>query len=361
MRMDQIRAGGEPPSPRIATRPVTAAFAALIVVLAIAGCGGAPRGRPAGRLASAAEGRPAPASSRPAAVRSRRAPRVLVALEGTGEIAVLSPGPRWHIARRVPVPAGPHNLTASPALGLAAGTSPPADRITVLDTAGRVVARARVPGAPHDAAFVAGRPILWISAEAAGRLVALDPRTGRTLRSIPAGGRPHDLAVSPNGRRLWVTIDGSDAVEIRDAVSGRLVRRARLGGAPHDVAFAPGGRQVWLSNVGSPLLTLATATGRRLAVLRAGTEPHHFAFGLGRLWASDNGGGTLLRIDPGRRRILGRTPVGPAPHHVAIAGRDVLVAIHGTGKVAVVSPSGRLRYLVRVGAGPHGIDTLPGR
>ncbi|MGI8623042.1 MAG: YncE family protein [Solirubrobacteraceae bacterium] len=292
-------------------------------------------------------------------MRSRRSPRVLVALEGANEVAVLSAGPRWRVMRRVRVAAGPHNLTASRALGLVAETCPPADRVTVLGVAGRVVAAARVSGAPHDAAFVAGRHILWISAEAAGRLVALDPRTGRTLRTVPAGGRPHDLAVAPDGQRLWVTIDGSDAVEIRDAISSRLLRRAALGGAPHDVAFAPDGRQVWLSNVGSPLLTLASAAGRRVGVLRAGSEPHHFAFGLGRLWASDNGGGALLRIGPGRRRVLGRTLVGPAPHHVAIAGRDVLVAVHGTGKVAVVSPSGRLRYLVRVGAGPHASTRCP--
>ncbi len=330
------------------------ALTAVTVVLAAAGCGvGAPHRSPA-RLVSAG-------GSPPARARTRPPERVLVALEGAGAVAVLGARPRWHVLRRLRVPAGPHNLTASPALGLAAVTSPPADRVTVLDVAGRVVARARVRGAPHDAAFAARRRILWISAEGAERLVALDPRTGRTLRTVPTGGRPHDLAVSPDGRRLWVTIDGSDAVEIRSARSGRLLRRAGLGGAPHDVAFAPGGRRVWLSNVGSPLLTVAAASGRRLAMLRAGAEPHHFAFGRGRLWASDNGGGALLRIAPRRRRILGRTPVGAAPHHVVIAGRDVLVAVHDTGRIAVVSPSGRLRYTVRVGAGPHGIDALPNR
>lgn len=116
---------------------------------------------------------------------------------------------------------------------------------------------------------------------------------------------------------------------------------------------------MWLSNAGSALLTIASAAGRPLGVLRAGIEPHHFAFGLGRLWASDNVGGTLLRIEPGTRRILGRTRVGPAPHHVTIARRSVLLAVHGTGRIAVVSAARRLLYNAPVGKGPHGIAVLP--
>jgi DNA-binding beta-propeller fold protein YncE len=83
---------------------------------------------------------------------------------------------------------------------------------------------------------------------------------------------------------------------------------------------------------GSGTLTVAsTRTGRRLGVVAAGAEPHHFAFGLGSLWVSDHGGGTLVRVDPRRRRVRGRTPVGPEPHHVAVAGSRVLVAVHESG------------------------------
>lgn len=214
---------------------------------------------------------------------------------------------------------GRTNSPPSAELGLAAVTSPPAARITVLDASGGIVSRAAVAGAPHDVTFVPGRTLLWVSAEAAARIVALDPGTGRLVRFRATGGRPDDLAVSPDGRRLWVTIDGSDAVEVRDALTGMPRRRTTLGGAPHDLAFAPGGRQVRLSNFGLPSLTVASASGRRRRGLRAGSEPHHFAFGLGRMWASDNGGGALLRMAPGVRRTSGRAAVGPAPHHVAIA------------------------------------------
>jgi sugar lactone lactonase YvrE len=90
----------------------------------------------------------------------------------------------------------------------------------------------------------------------------------------------------------------------------------------------------------------------------AGTEPHHFGFTPGRVWASDNGGGTVVRIDARSRRILGRTRVGPAPHHIAAVGRGVLVAVHGRGAVAALSPRGRLQRLIDVGAGPHGMAAV---
>jgi DNA-binding beta-propeller fold protein YncE len=99
-------------------------------------------------------------------------------------------------------------------------------------------------------------------------------------------------------------------------------------------------------------------SGRRRGSVRAGDEPHHFAFGLGRLWTSDNGGGALVRVDPRTREVVGRTRVGRAPHHVTLSGDQVLAAVNGTGRVAIVSRDGRLLRTVPVGSGPHGIAVL---
>lgn len=74
---------------------------------------------------------------------------------------------------------------------------------------------------------------------------------------------------------------------------------------------------------------------------------------------SDNRGGTLARIDPASGRLLGRTAVGPAPHHATIAGDRMLVAVHGSGRIAIVSRRGRLLGSLAVGAGPHGITAVP--
>ena len=67
-----------------------------------------------------------------------------------------------------------------------------------------------------------------------------------------------------------------------------------------------------------------------------------------------------MLIDTARRRVLRRIPVGQAPHHAAVAGAEVLVAVHDAGRVAIVSRSGRDRVRsLHVGAGPHGVAAVP--
>lgn len=291
------------------------------------------------------------------AIKRRQAPRyrAFVAIEDEDRVAVLE-GPPWRVVERVPVPGGPHNVAADPAGRYVAVSSPPTGEVTIFDSRGRVTARASAGPGAHDVAFIPGGGRLWVSVEGSGRVVKLAVPTGRPAGSRPTSGPPHDLAVSPDGREVWLTIDGSTAVEVRSAGNGELLARPLLGPAPHDVAIEPGGKRVWFSNFSSPLLTVASARRREpLGRLRAGDEPHHFEFGAGSLWASDNGGGELLRIDPGSRRVHGRTAVGAAPHHLAVAGRDVLVAVHGRGRLAVVSGKGRLVRSLEVGTGPHGI------
>lgn len=90
---------------------------------------------------------------------------------------------------------------------------------------------------------------------------------------------------------------------------------------------------------------------------RAGSEPHRFGFGGEGLWASDNSGGSLLRIDPRDRRVVETIRVGTAPHHVAPVGGGAIVAVHGENAVVVAEQGGRVTR-VAVGAGHHGIAAI---
>jgi DNA-binding beta-propeller fold protein YncE len=133
-----------------------------------------------------------------------------------------------------------------------------------------------------------------------------------------------------------------------------------LGEAPHEVGCGTGCRSAWFSNWNSGNLTVVDAASRRVrARIRVGEEPHHFAAGAGAVWVTDNASGTLLRVELRSGRVRARTHVGSAPHHVAVAGADVLVAVHGTDEVALVSSAGRMQRRLRVGDGPHGIAAIP--
>ena len=188
------------------------------------------------------------------------------------------------------------------------------------------------------------------------------PGRGPQRASAPTDSdarRAARLDVDARRDQLWVTIDGSSRVEVRNAATGRLVARPDLGVAPHDVVVAPNNSTIWFSNWSSGELTVVSLRSRRAAAhLRAGTGPHHFAFGLYGLWISVNAAGSVVTVDPAARRIVRSTEVGLAPHHIAVAGVLVLVAIHGRGRVAVVSRKGRLVDSIAVGDGPHGIAAV---
>lgn len=362
---DRIGGRGGLPLTRMA-HATTGLRASLLVasVVALAGCSDpeddlepvvrepAPRERPA-----AGEPSPHQASTAP---RRARTPgyRAFVALEGEGRLAILG-GPPWRVLDTVALPANPHNVAADPAGRHVAVSSPPSGSVTILDGRGRVTARPEVGAGAHDVAFTPGGRRLWVSAEDSGRLVKVSAPDGRVVGSRATTGPPHDLVVSPGGE-LWATLDSTSQVEVRSAKDGRLLSRPTLDPAPHDIELDPGGRRAWFSNWSSPLLTVASLPRRKpLGELDAGGERHHFAFGAGSLWASDNAGGELLRIDPDANSVRERIPVGPGPHHVAVAGRQVLVAVHGTGELAVVSAEGQLERTLDVGAGPHGVAVLP--
>ena len=63
---------------------------------------------------------------------------------------------------------------------------------------------------------------------------------------------------------------------------------------------------------------------RAPAALVVCPAPHHFAFALGCLWASDNSGGRVLRLEWRRVRVRRRVRLGAAPHGIAVVGPNAV-------------------------------------
>lgn len=80
---------------------------------------------------------------------------------------------------------------------------------------------------------------LYVSTGRDGRLLALDPHTLKTLRSVSVGGRPWGIALSPDGALLFAAAGpANEVVAVRTAsfeVAGRVAVRER----PWGVAIAP--------------------------------------------------------------------------------------------------------------------------
>jgi virginiamycin B lyase len=161
---------------------------------------------------------------------------------------------------------------------------------------------------PHDVA-PAGDRAVWFTAQAAGELGRLDPRTGR-VRRVPlgAGSAPHGVIVGPD-RAAWVTDGGLNAI-VR--VDGRSLRARRFA-LPRAGAAA----------------NLNTATFDRR----------------GRLWFTGQAG-VYGRLDPrsGRMRVFD-APRGAGPYGIATtpAGAVWYASLAGSHVAQIDTDSGQAR------------------
>jgi virginiamycin B lyase len=232
-------------------------------------------------------------------------------------------------SRRIP----PWWAAAATALwGLAVGAwawpAPPAAAAPA-DRAPRVREYPVPPGShPHDVAPAADGTV-WYTAQAAGALGRLDPRTGRT-RQVPLGpgSAPHGVIVGPDGAP-WITDGGLNAIVRVDPRTLR-VRRFPL---PAPRAFA----------------NLNTATFDRRGVL----------------WFTGQSG-VYGRLDPrtGRMRVFD-APRGPGPYgitatpsgqvfYASLAGSHIARIDTRTGRATVIQPPTKGQGSRRVWADPSG-------
>jgi len=76
----------------------------------------------------------------------------------------------------------------------------------------------------------------------------------------------------------------------------------------------------WRSDlVGVPRNRAVVAHLPTLRRIRVGSQPYDVAYGFGYVWASNNGDGTVSKIDPKRGRVVKtiRTGGGPAGFRIA--------------------------------------------
>ncbi|MGD9961252.1 hypothetical protein [Nocardioides sp.] len=88
---------------------------------------------------------------------------------------------------------------------------------------------------------------VWVSVIGEGRLVRIDPRSGKVdlrVRLRPAGSEPEGLAY--DGQSVWVVDQAGDRVLPMDPRSGRFGPAVSVGIAPRLVSSGPSG--VWVSN-----------------------------------------------------------------------------------------------------------------
>jgi DNA-binding beta-propeller fold protein YncE len=213
-----------------------------------------------------------------------------------------------------------------------------AQQVVQLARDGRVLRR--LPTGPHPCGVTFSHGLVWVADVEVGRLQALDPSSGRPVRSVSIGGALWDLR--SDGTFLW-TDDHVNALVRVNPGNGRI-RRVDVGATPGGIAVGPDG--VWVAVQGEgDVAHVDPATVAVIGRIPTGPSPTWFANDGSALWLSDDSG-MVQRLDAGAGRLAAGYRVGGQPDDgTALDGRvyipdrrsgHVLVLDAATGRVVSV-------------------------
>lgn len=201
---------------------------------------------------------------------------------------------------------------------------------------------------PHDVAPTSTGKV-WFTAQAAGELGRLDPRTGR-VRRVPlgSGSAPHGVIVGPD-RAAWVTDGGLNAIVRVDARSLRVRRFPlpgdREGANLNTATFDRRGR-LWFTGQSGVYGWLDPGSGRmRLFDAPGGPGPYGISTTrAGAVWYASLAGSHIARIDTrsGQSRIVEPPTDGQGARRIWPDSRGRLwISEWNAGKLGVYNPRTR--------------------
>jgi YVTN family beta-propeller protein len=170
--------------------------------------------------------------------------------------------------------------------------------VSRIDAVSGAVRAIRVGQLPTGVAQAGGA--VWVTNKGDGTVSRIDPVTLK-VRTVPVGGQPTWVAYSgPNGAAWWAADGGTNDVVAIDGRTGRVLRRLPAKSVPNDGDVLAG--VLWVPVVGGQVYGWSAATGRPVGrgswALPDVGNPFVLAAGFGRLWVVDFKGLDLLELDP---------------------------------------------------------------
>jgi DNA-binding beta-propeller fold protein YncE len=171
---------------------------------------------------------------------------------------------------------------------------------------------------------------------------ALSDRGGPRRRSLRWGWLLTPAVLAALVAALVLLLGGSD-VSVSSPVS--------VGGPP--LRLAAGEGAVWVTSAADGTLTRLDPRTRRIVgePLRLGRGISAVAVGRKSVWVSSPRTSSVLRVDPVADRVIGRIRVGGRPGAIIVAGGRVWVADEGGAGVTAINPRGERVF--RRGIAPH--------
>jgi class 3 adenylate cyclase/ABC-type branched-subunit amino acid transport system substrate-binding protein len=224
------------------------------------------------------------------------------------------------------------------------------DVVGAIDRGGSVVDRVRVPGSP--ARLTAAGTALWVGADDARTLTAVDRRRPALARVVALGVHPSDVTAGEG--RLWVVDRGRGAVVAVEPRVGTVQRRIAVGGGapflndrsvvdPWSIAVGAG--RVWVTDGSRRLVEVDPTHGRLAHRIDARAPLGGVVVAQGAVWAISGPRASVVRIDPQTRSVTARIslvsrPAPESPYPIQIdAGAGALWVLNAnTGTVSRIDP-----------------------
>jgi DNA-binding beta-propeller fold protein YncE len=260
-------------------------------------------------------------------------------------------------------------------------TAPTEGRLLVVDPrSGRVLRSVAVPGAPRYVAAVgSGGPV--VAASSAVGVVSILGGTPLHVTTLLHGfADPEIPAVAPGGEYAYVTEGAPGRLAVIRLTDDRVTSRTFVGAGAHHLAFSPNGQQVWvaLGQSASTVAILSTVVTRPpppssviadpghphvIARFHPGYRAHDLQFSPDgrRVWITSANQPDVGVFSARTHRLLFRVSAGPPPQHVAFDGPSAYITSgHGSRIERVSLARGRLLNHAPAPYGSFDLDTAGG-
>ena len=162
---------------------------------------------------------------------------------------------------------------------------------------------------------------LWISHMDASELLAVDVRTRKIVKTIPAPG-VHGVIAVPQLDRIFASATDAHQVLTINAKTGAVPARAPAGSYPDGLVYDPVERHVFVSDESGGVETVIDARGRRIATIPLGGGAGNVQYdaGSGRILVAVQTRGEVAIIDPRSNRIVRRVALEgcASPHGLLV-------------------------------------------
>ena len=190
----------------------------------------------------------------------------------------------------------------------------------------RVTKRIHVGFQAFAAAFGAGS--VWVSLEADGTVVRINPRRNRVVARIRGFDDPNGLVYAYHA--LWISDLARGRVMRVDPRTNRVTTRVKI---PKADWITPGGGALWVSSERNRVYRLDPRTRKVTASVNVGANPLASAWVGGQLWVPNIDSNTISVVDPARNAVSRTIPAGNAPLGVLSTADGVFVSMSNDGAV----------------------------